>query len=360
MKKLFRYPISDIYMVLGLLITFLSLFFTRTISDSFQAAADDGDKYQYEYSESINVTFDSVADLTELFDVTSGVYEIGDVSVVLNDKETTQLCTVILGCAEETVYQICEGSFPTEEELNGEENVVLLGRGLEDICYERDGYTYVMAQNDEYRVTGFIGTDNSDAQDYEVVFFLSACGDGVKQILEGYETVMVMMGSNSKNTAELYDLVAANIEERNLSCSLLMGGDEEKTYSGESTKDNSLYQMLYLFCMINCLVVSEFWISERKSDVSIRRILGYSGARIYGFLYAQLLKPVCVAAVLCLIAQFFSRYLSFEGVSLTMRLTMGNVLWMLAAMLISAAVIAGVSMYQAMKTNPVDTIRNKE
>lgn len=360
MKKIFRYPISDIYMVLGLLITFLSLFFTRTISDSFQAAADDGEKYQYKYSESINVTFDSAADLTELFDVTSGVFEISDVSVVLNDNNATQLCSVILGCAEETVYQICEGAFPTEEELCGEENIVLLGRGLEDICYERDGYTYVMAQNDEYRVTGFIGTDNSDAQDYEVVFFLSACGDGVKQILEGYESIMVNMQSNYETTGALQTLVSANIEDKALSCKLLMGGDTEVTYSGQTSEaDNSLYQMLYLFCMINCLVVSEFWISERKNDVSIRRILGYSGARIYGFLYVQLLRPVCVAAVLCLICQFFSRYLSFDGTQLAMRLTVGNVLWMLAAVLVSAAVIAGVSMFQAMKTNPVDTIRNK-
>ncbi len=359
MKNIFRYPISDVYMVLGLLITFLSLFFTRTISDSFQAAETDGEKYQYAYSESINVTFDESSELTELFDVSDGVFEIQDVSAVLNDDNATHLCTVILGCAEETEYQICKGTFPTDEDISGEENIILLGKGLEDICYERDGYTYVKAQNDEYRVTGFIGTGNSDAQDYEVVFFLSACGDGIKQILESYESVAVLMESNHKTTGELYDLIAANQEDKDLSCSIVMGGRAQVTYSGQSSEsDKSLYQMLYIFCMINCLVVSEFWISERKNDVSVRRILGYSGIRIYGFLYAQLLKPVCVAAALCLIFQLFSRYISFDGTQLAMRLTVGNVLWMLVAVLASAAVIAGVSMYQAMKTNPVDTIRN--
>ncbi|GEM_PF-3953057 len=351
-KIAFRYPVSDTFMTIGFVLTFMALFFSRSILSGNESLREDKDRYGYKYSQVVNIFWEDLDELKKKFDdQETGIYSLERVTVLVNDGGYSQLSKVLLSAREDLTlsYRECTETEPWKLE----EPCVIIGRAHEKYCYIRDGRKYIRLQNLEYLVTGITGTDDSSMQDNNIILFADNIGENLRSIIAVPSTPEILICSNKESISSIAERLGSDTEEEPLSVNQNSTKDQN-SYIYATETNNTLMNVIYMFCMVNCFVISSLWIGERAYEVALRKNLGYSTGQLIKSLYLQILRPLGGALIICILLNVFSRYLYYDGVSLALRLSIKNLLWISAASLVSAFAVVLISVFKSRRVKFID------
>ena len=351
-KIAFRYPVSDTFMTIGFVLTFMALFFSRSILSGNESLREDKDRYGYRYSQVVNIFWEDLDELKKKFDdQETGIYSLERVTVLVNDGGYSQLSKVLLSAREDLTLSFRECTETEPWKL--EEPCVIIGRAHEKYCYIRDGRKYIRLQNLEYLVTGITGTDDSSMQDNNIILFADNIGENLRSIIAVPSTPEILICSNKESISSIAERLGSDTEEEPLSLNQNSTKDQN-SYIYAAETNNTLMNVIYMFCMVNCFVISSLWIGERAYEVALRKNLGYSTGQLIKSLYLQILRPLGGALIICILLNVFSRYLYYDGVSLALRLSIKNILWISAASLASAFAVVLISVYKSRRVKFID------
>ena len=77
--------------------------------------------------------------------------------------------------------------------------------------------------------------------------------------------------------------------------------------SGQSTTENTYARqkievnyIVYIFCLVNSVLVSYFWIEARKREIAIRKAFGFGNFKLIGMLFADVIKLMVFSLVIFL------------------------------------------------------------
>ncbi|MBR4586940.1 MAG: hypothetical protein IKO30_01335 [Lachnospiraceae bacterium] len=358
MKKLiriatFRYPVSDIFMMIGLCLSIVALFFFRNISSQNEGLRADKYDHYYKYSEIIDFSGGDLDEIPYAAQKTGyGIYRLEEVPLFINDADVTKLSTIVFSANEKMKYDLDKAfvSDPASETYP----CAIIGNELEKYAYVSEGREYITIQNEEYIVAGVAKSGNSSLQDHLVVLFYLGAGENVKELLKNYSGWSILVCSDLKDVSGLGESIKDELPEDSKMTLFEDRSGGEKRYDHKNETDGSMFTVIYAFCIINCVTISWLWSSERKYEIALKKTLGFGQVRLALDLYIQLLRPLVYAFVICLFLNMFGADLYYEGIQLCLGITIPNMLMIIIVSLLSAAFITLICVKRSRKERLID------
>lgn len=307
MKRLFRYKQSSRAILLGLIIAFISMFygdFLYQLKD-LELSEEEAFSYENQFAFSIDSRDLDLDYLAGLLQQESVMAMADAVRLYVDASYGECWCNVVFSQGEGMKLPLCEGRYPTEEELQRGEPVVVLGKTGKEKTYQRDGADYILIDGEEYRVTGYCSGIRTTIANRFTILFYPCLGERVKEdLLSAGETYSIVMTLNSDGTSvnPLYERVKNGLEEQGYRT----GGLSEYPsffFTSQYRENHQWFAyLIYGFCLFIIIVILQYWLYQRNFEFAIRRIYGYTRLRLVGYIGKELggllLLSGCIAVVL--------------------------------------------------------------
>lgn len=289
MKRIFRYKQSSIAILFGLIIAFISMFYGDFLYQlkGLEQSEEDAFSYENQFIFSIysggDFDLDYLAGLLQQDSVTA----IADgVRLYVDADYGEHWCQVVFSQGEGLKFHLCEGRYPTEEELQRGEPVVVLGKSRKRNTYQRDGRDYILIDGEEYRVTGYCSGIRTTISNGMTILFYPCLGRQAREdLLSAGGTFCIDMTLNSDSTSvkPLYDTVKAGLEKQGYRAG---GLTEYPTlfFPGQYQERHQWFAyLIYGFCLFVIIVILQYWLYQRNFEFAIRRIYGYTRLQLVGY-----------------------------------------------------------------------------
>lgn len=308
LNSIFRYRIASVCFVVGQLIIYFSVFGALQIYN--MASLKEEERKEAIYDSRIKIEAVST-DNIDIFSGMSNNIEFGNMvlsgRLVLPVKETGIASTteIIIKGNEEFPYIMESGHLPGTGEDSGR-LVAALGRERYKYTYEKNQSRYITICDEEYEVVGVIGGE-SDYWDNSIILCIDNVGSKtLDEIISGSKYEM-HLESNIYDIETLkleYEDIFRFIVERDGRSSVNAVIDKS---SGQSTTENTYARqkievnyIVYIFCLVNSVLVSYFWIEARKREIAIRKAFGFGNFKLIGMLFADIIKLMVFSLVIFL------------------------------------------------------------
>lgn len=306
-RKIFRYKLISVFFIVSQLVMYYAVFGALSIYN--RAYSKETDKLNSMYNKQIRmeVSTSNCKDMLRYVaeDVDEGnLLLAGKLSLAYAQNGANTRSEVILKANEEFPYQLVSGRLPGSEADDYGKRLIALGRNKYKNAYEVDGKKYVTIENEEYEVCGIIGCKNSDYYDYKMVFNINCLGEKtLKAICEkGYYTLE--LSSNHSDLEESYSNVYGNIKSvdgrAQISSKKINSTGESEVMKSLETESMKINWLIYIFCIFNCLLMSQFWMIQRRKEIAVKKICGTSNIRILGAMLANIAELSILALIIFL------------------------------------------------------------
>lgn len=172
-------------------------------------------------------------------------------------------------------YPIITGRYPNCNDLRNENTPCLvLGKAMKRYTYRKNDNDYILVNNSEYIVTGYIGLKTSNILDYSVILFYSNVSEEIKKDIYYYGDKMgVMVHFLSDISEDAVDEIENNAIDNNY----VRTEDELFFASGQKEKIYRIMAMcIYLFSVVLIVLVMYYSYIIRRKEYAIKRTFGYS------------------------------------------------------------------------------------
>lgn len=288
-RSVFRYKLTAIFFIIGQLIMYVTIFGALGIYNRAYQKEADRLAAQYKNRIEMDVTSLNKSDILSVDreDVTEGNVIAKNVSLFYSErKSNNKKPEIILASNEKIPYELVSGRMPGIQKDDEGKRLVALGREQYKYAYEMNGKYYATFENESYEVVGIIGNAGSDYLDNTIVFNIMCLGENVLSAISNLSEYTVFIGSNNSDINETYAKMYNNIIKKDKNAAIestSISGDGKSTVAGTLKRENvKINIIVYIFCILNCMLMSEFWIIERNKEFAIRRTYGYSQLRIIG------------------------------------------------------------------------------
>lgn len=287
------------------------------------------------------------------FNIETGNLMFINYTVFMGDSMAGVYAEVICSQNEDLRERLVSGRLPTEEEFASKENVVLLSRESEKHTIQKDGVTQVRLGDTYYKVTGFFETNDITSERADVIFFKNAFSEEkmkefVNDVLEWGYIGVCYGGENIENSQKL---IESKIREYGYGIDEDAMKNGNKEYNKKAKLNQIFLAVLLVFCLINCMVISNVWIQRRFRELLIRHTMGYSMTQIAGMLMFDLGKYCALSCIFAVILQsMFS--MMFSGNMILREYLLKNTVFILISMAFVVMVTLAIPLVRIKKTVP--------
>ncbi|MBE6050309.1 MAG: ABC transporter permease [Clostridium sp.] len=182
-----------------------------------------------------------------------------------------------------------EGRYFTEEELSGNNKVVIIDSKMQRLTEEKEGEKYIKIFNEEYKVIGVIG--ETEVFKYSSIIPIKSL-NCIDEELPRY--IFMEYDESNKAPKEIADEDIRIIEDSIPKISVI-----DYLFENVIELKNNLYQIV--LGIINLLLFSYFFAKGIKEKVAIMRVLGARNIHIFTDVFKKFLKIASVGIALGLL-----------------------------------------------------------
>lgn len=357
-KGIFRYKITSIFFIIGQLVMFFAVFGALGIYNKAYDKEMDRLAAIYEHRIQIDVTTMNKSDIfTDAgYNVTTGnLLLAGKLDLDIAEAGYNTITEVLLTVNEELPYKLIEGHIPGTEDSDKGKMLVALGRDKYKYAYEKDGKYWITIAGDVYEVCGVIGSEVSNYWDYKVVLNINCLGEETLKNIISRRNYTLELSSNKGDLQESYSFVYSNIMSLDSTSAI---SAKKLNSKGNSTMRNTFGRenlrvniVVYVFCILNCMVMSEFWIIQRKKELAIRKTFGMSNLRIIFHIVQNIISLIITAFLIFIVIYGVARLIGWEIVGL-IDVSFYTCVAIICVIIVSSAVTMMYPIYKIIKLNP--------
>ena len=294
MKRFLRNKASNICFVIGMVTSFLSIYFGNQSIYKYCVSAYEARDYHFTFEKKTTWygTSFPIDDIPSELDgncMLHGLYCTVDAAAV-----TTGIW-ICLYAKEPFPYQLKSGHYPTEDDIQDDIPPIVIGSAYEPYVVTRNETRYIFVQGEVYRVTGCM-QGRSDENDDHIMLFAQNLGGNVRSLIRGDNSIWgldLVFQSNEADVEEVYEALSEKLLPYG---DFVSRPDDYEIYTEVSTEKNYGYYGMLLYCVIVMVLVSIYWVSTRKRELLLKRVFGYSTGRLIMELLAELIM-LCVIAL---------------------------------------------------------------
>lgn len=311
LKHMFRYRMSSVCFCVGMVVAFLPLYYgSRSELRLKNAMAETGEnQYRYEVQATYhgdNLSGDRFPENGE------GNCIIHNLYLLFDDVQIIHGVRIVVYANEDMHLPLISGTFPTEAELAGEELLVMLGVKYRDYVYRADGKEYFNIQGDSYLVKGYIGGGKSNEYDEYVLMFADNLGDKSEEQIASYSTGIELLFQS--DSSDMRQIASETVEAFEGDGELFISSYEPSEPYVVAEADSTFF-WIYAYCGGIVILISVFWIMQRKKELMIRKAYGYSNKRLVFFLAVEAgrlctFSVFIVALIIMLVNGFSGAYMN--------------------------------------------------
>lgn len=344
-----RYLTVSILIIICFLSSFLSLF--NGFFSIIQAENNMKKEIRYGYRNEVRMYIDSMVDMN-IADLLVMAEEIDECNIYIDNlriyfEECDDLfCPQVLLCRNEKL------PYPTKNGINNipkgailvPDNIVHDGNGQLSI----HGYTFKIC--DEINTEQYVGLLSCfvlNAEDYFQAFEEEKITNEITLIIS----------SNKVDTYETYTSLKSRIQEKYPDCYISYEEGERKSslFSGLFEGKTLLGILLYLFALINVMIISFYWVNVRKREVGIRKAYGATNFEIVFILLKEMLVIISVSAVLAVLIQMIIQMVTGNGIMVSEWIKIA--FFYLGTIVISSLVSILVPIRYILKIHPAEGVK---
>ncbi len=264
---------------------------------------------------------------------------------------------------EENPKHLIWGRHITQEEADNGEKVVEICDFFEKYVVEKNNEKYIKIDNTEYKVVGVYKAQMDLDFGVAAYIYYSALSDDIKYEILNYfveDGTLLYLESNVLSGEECRTLLHKSeifLDKYKLITEEYGMVQDNKTEESPSVKTNRLVMYItFLFSLLNCMVISDLWVSSRYNEFVIRRTYGYGVIDIFKLLYLDLFRYCVVSMILGVILQFIYG-VTFNKSVLYLKYSGFNVLYMIGALILICMVTVLIPVIRIRRILPAAEIR---
>ncbi len=322
LKRLFRYKLTAIFMIIGQVIVLFTIFGALGVYN--KAYNKENDRLRSLYKNVIQMQITASKKTDVISGISSDVEQCNLIikkkfSVAISELGKAYLCEVILKDNESLKYPLLSGRLPGKEKSNE----VAVGKNKAKAAIKQGDDLFLTIEGEKYKIVGIIGSEVSDYWDDKLLLHMDSMGDSVKKALANQVLYAVELCSDSDIEEKIYSTVYGNIKSYDGDSSIESvkvnsdnGSVLEQTLAKENLKINLI---AYCFCILNCMVVSEFWILQRRKEYAIKKLLGMKDMRLIIDMMCEIIEISLLSCCVFLVIYMVIGICGGFGVSITLR-----------------------------------------
>lgn len=351
-KKYNRYPLSNSFMFIGLLIAFLAVICGCSLYENIEVNNKESKNFKYDNEIVVNY-FSMDGSLLKLDNFAKNETINTEVTMfAMGVGKYTRVVDIAYSYNEDPPYSLKSGRLPSKEDIAAGRKVVNIGQGLTSDVYQRDGDEYIKFDGIEYEVIGYFGSENSNVLDSAIYFVYNCLDDYHKKMLEEQDVFFVRYGSNSNDVYSVVSDVTSNLVA-NIDYSIEDATSYNTNITSKHNKD-MYYFTIYAFAIGICIIISELWIFERKDEIAILKTIGFSNSRIVNKLYLSIAGIMLIA-----MAAAYVVLIAFELITGNQMISMSGFSKVIAFMLLSSILIFIVPIMKINMIAPSECVNSR-
>lgn len=293
MKNMLRHFSSWLLMA-GISISFFAFLNGEDLYQKMKNALAEVNEYRYKKSYLIQIfEIDNQQELFERLCEMEGNVQLSDLHLQTDVSGAYHLCDYLIKQDEPL-------PFPVEQ--IAETGDVIIGEGILPECRQDEtGTLFLELEGKRYYVYGIAKGKNSNLLYGKLV--ICPGGTQVQDSLQkyGYDAFKVLYGSSQVELEEAVQEFEADMQD---TCTVFYERDAEQYYEvGAEASAERFNMMIAVFAMINCIIISEFWIIRRRQEMVIRKIWGFSNGKLYFLIYRELVVLSLISVLFVLTIQ---------------------------------------------------------
>lgn len=348
-RRLFRYKFTAILFIIGQLMVYFIVFGALGIYN--QAADREKDRQEAMYadnielkvvtSKSVNIAKYAAKDIKE-----GNILLRGKTSCAIQELNNKYRCEIIICANENLKYKCISGRLPSANETG--ELEVAVGKNKYEKSKQDDRGRYLTIEAEKYYIVGILGSEKSDYWDDKIVFNINSIGNNLMEGLAGEREFEISIVSANNLTEDVYSQMYSNI--RSVDSNSMIDSMRDRTMGTSSLKKSMQKNniktniLAYIFCLLNCMIISEFWIMQRRRDIEIKKLFGYSAFKLIKEMLNDIIMYNIVAVVLYALIYTFLKILHIQ--EKVMQINAVNIVVIISVMLISIISTMVLPMYK--------------
>ncbi|KXY32484.1 FtsX-like permease family protein [Bacillus sp. TH22] len=306
-KKIF------IMLFIGFVLTILPILIAISTRDYYDEKFYDSKNGYFNYYYSIQLTGMGELNFKEFQELAES--DFINSSVITNDIRTT-----IPDIGQVTIIGLINMNWspPLLKGSNmkqGEENNVIVGKKV----YKDSAIVKLFSK--EYTVKGVSGANTGYEYNYKIYVSLNDMPDEVKRSIQNENTFQMLVRSKEDPKKEIDTFIQHVKQNRTDTNTKVI--NEKENYEKEKNSSQAVeellsfpYRLLFI-ALINCIIVSYFWVYTKRKNLSLRKALGASSLNLFIFIFSQLFICAITAAACAIGIQWILSTLSKSIVEYT-------------------------------------------
>lgn len=360
-RSIFQHKISTFFWIVGMEMAFIALFQILGLYNNILAQQEDlrGTVYRYEAELSVDVSDREVLEhLDEILDIQDINVKIEGPDMVTPNGATATYVQTILVQNEPEKISLLSGSLPTPISSQGERQIAVGTYRKDQIEKKADG-DFFLADNEVYRVTGIIGSRQSDALDGYLITDYHSLNDRQRRQL-GNPVLNLRFQSDTRDVEPYVQQAAEQIWKADPSANMESRRTQEavdgSVYIKESLKKYPFY--MYLFCSCIFIMISREWMIQKERELAIRKAYGQGNWQLLKRLWGELLILMGIAFLLYAgISGVLYVWMKISGMSL--RLHWSNLAIAAAFLGVTFAISSLFPVWRLKKIQPAQLLNEK-
>jgi len=315
-RRIFRYKLSALFLIVGQLIMFGTIFGGLAIYNKAYDKETERIKSKYKNEIELTVTTINYADIFSNmgYNITEGNVHIGGkLAFSIADSGMNYLTEIIIKQNEPLPYKLLSGRLPGTEAADKGKKLAAVGRDKLKFTREIDGKRYIFIGSEQYEVVGILGDENSDFWDYKLVLHIDCAGENLIKTMMEDRNYTVYVSSNIADLNNSYTQVCSNIgsiePQAKLSAKKINSLGDSTVISTLQKNNFKINLIVYAFCVVNSMIISEFLVIQRKKEIVIKKTFGMSNAKILKSFMADILSLTGLSFVLmCIVYAIFHHH----------------------------------------------------
>lgn len=360
-RKIFRYKLTSIFFIIGQLIIYITIFGALAVYNRAYDKEKDRINAVYKNRIELEINMSKKADFMSFFadsTNTGNAVISGKLALGIQELGTSVRSEIIIMSNEQMNYKLESGRLPGENAKNGRLEVAVV-RNKAKFATVENGKKYLVIEGDRYEISGILGSDKSDYWDNKVVLNIACLGDKTLNSLMKKMSYTVELGSNSYELDDTYKTVYGNIksiDQDSVIKAKKLISNGESTLEKSMAKENMQVNVItYIFCVLNSMIISEFWIIQRRKEFAIKKALGMKNSKIIMEMFINITELSGISLIMFLLLNILSKV--FVGSAfIDIKISFITVLTVIAAIIVTVVASLIYPVYKIFHMNPAQQI----